>query len=87
MLEHFKNQGCDVALVGHHDSKNNDIQSRISFSSEQNLPLDLTDVQILCYALIKTILNLNTSQGEVVSSLHIKHMFLCVEFDIFHIIS
>ena len=38
--------------------------------------LDLTDVQILCYALIKIILreNLNTSQREVVSSFHIKHV-------------
>ena len=37
MLENIKSQWCDVALVGHHDSKNNDIQLRISFSREQNL--------------------------------------------------
>jgi hypothetical protein len=39
-------------------------------------------IKILCYALIKIILkeNLNTSQREVVSSFHIKHvMFWCVE--------
>ena len=82
MLESIKSQGYDVALVGHHDSTNNDIQWRISFPGEQNILLDLTDVQILCYALIKIILreNLNTSQREVVSSFHIKHvMFWCVE--------
>ena len=82
MLENFKSQGCDVAPVGHHDSNNNDIQWRISFPGERSLLLDLTDVQILCYALIKIILkeNLNTSQREVVSSFHIKHvMFWCVE--------
>ena len=48
------------------------------FSSERSLLLDLTDVQILCYTLIKIILreNLNTSQRKVVSSFHIKHV-LC----------
>jgi hypothetical protein len=82
MLENIKSQGCYVAPVGHHDSQNNDIQWRISFPGEHNLSLDLTDVQIFCYALIKIILseNLNTSQREVVSSFHIKHvMFWCVE--------
>jgi hypothetical protein len=82
MLEHIQSEGCDVAPVGHHDSHNNDIQWRISFPGEHNLLLDLTDVQILCYALIKIILseNLNTSQRKVVSSFHIKHvMFWCVE--------
>jgi hypothetical protein len=56
MLENIISQGCDVVPVGHHDSKNNDIQWRISFPGEQNLLLDLTDVQTLCYALIKIIL-------------------------------
>ena len=82
MIEHIKSQGCEVVPVGHHDSQNNDIKWRISFPGEQSLILDLTDVQILCYALIKIILraNLNTSQREVVSSFHIKHvMFWCVE--------
>jgi hypothetical protein len=82
MLENIQSQGCDVAPVGHHDSQNNDIQWRISFPGEQTLVFDLSDVQILCYALIKIILreNLNTSQREVVSSFHIKHvMFWCVE--------
>ena len=82
MLENIKSQGCDVVPVGHHDSKNSDIQWRISFPGERSLLLDLTDVQILCYALIKIILkeNLNKSQREVVSSFHIKHvMFWCVE--------
>ena len=82
MLENIKSQGYDVAAVGHHDSQNNDIQWRISFPSEESLLLDLTDVQVLCYALIKIILieNLNTSQREVVSSFHIKHViFWCVE--------
>jgi len=82
MLKHIISQGCDVAPVGHHDSKYNDIQWRISFPGERSLLLDLTDVQILCYALIKIILkeNLNTSQREVVSSFHIKHViFWCVE--------
>ena len=82
MLENIQSQGCDVAPVGHRDSKNNDIQWRISFPGERSLLLDLTEVQILCYALIKIILreNLNTSQREVVSSFHIKHvMFWCVE--------
>jgi hypothetical protein len=48
------------------------------FSGERSLLLDLTDVQILCYTLIKIILreNLNTSQRKVVSSFHIKHV-LC----------
>jgi len=52
------------------------------FSGEHNLLLDLTDVQILCYALIKIILreNLNTAQREVVSTFHIKHvLFWCVQ--------
>ena len=82
MLENIKGQGCDVAPVGHHDSDNNHIQWRLSFPGEHSLILDLTDVQILCYALIKIILreNLNTSQREVVSSFHVKHvMFWCVE--------
>jgi hypothetical protein len=82
MLENIQSQGCDVAPVGHHDSQNNDIQWRISFPGEHNLFLDLTDVQALCYALIKKILmeNLNPSQRELVSSFHIKHvMFWCVE--------
>jgi hypothetical protein len=82
MLENIQSQGCDVAPVGHRDYQNNDIQWRISFPGEQSLLLVLTDVQILCYALIKIILreNLNTSQREVVSSFHIKHvMFWCVE--------
>jgi ABC-type multidrug transport system fused ATPase/permease subunit len=82
MLENIQSQGYDVAPVGHHDSQNNDIQWRISFPGELNLFLDLTDVQTLCYALIKIILreNLNTSQREVVSSFHIKHvLFWCVE--------
>jgi hypothetical protein len=50
--------------VGHHDSEINDIQWRISFPGQHHLVLDLTDVQILCYALIKIILrkHLNTSQ-------------------------
>ena len=82
MVEHIKNHGCDVVPVGHHDSQNKDIQWRISFPGERSLLLDLTEVQILCYVLIKIILkeNLNTSQREVVSSFHIKHaMFWCVE--------
>jgi hypothetical protein len=82
MLENIQSQGCEVAAVGHHDSKTNDIHWRISFPSERSLFLDLTDVQILFYALIKKILQekLNTSQREVVSSFHIKHvMFWCVE--------
>jgi hypothetical protein len=82
MLENIQSQGCDVAPVGHHDSQTNDIQWRISFPGEQNLLLDLTEVQILCYALIKIILKekLNTSQREVVSSFHIKQViFWCVE--------
>ena len=82
MIENIKSQGCDVVPVGHHDSKNNDIQWRISFPGERSLLLDLTDTQLLCYALIKIILkeNLNTSQREVVSSFHIKHViFWCVE--------
>ena len=82
MIENIKNQGCDIAPVGHHDSQNNNIQWRISFPGEHNLSLDLTDVQAFCNALIKIILreNLNPSQREVVSSFHIKHvMFWCVE--------
>ena len=82
MLENIKSQGCDVVAVGHHDSKYNDIQWRISFPGERNLLFDLTDVQTLCYALIKIIVkeNLNTSQGEVVSSFHVKNViFWCVE--------
>jgi hypothetical protein len=82
IIGNIQSQGCDVVPVGHHDSQNSDIQWRISFPGEQSLLLDLTDVQILCYALIKIILreNLNTSQREVVSSFHIKHvMFWCVE--------
>jgi hypothetical protein len=82
MLENIQSQGYHVAPVGHHDSKNSDIQWRISFPGEQSLLLDLSDVQILCYVLIKIILreSLNTSQREVVSSFHIKHvMFWCVE--------
>ena len=78
----LESQGCDVIPVGHHDGIGNDIQWRISFPGERSLLLDLTDVQILCYALIKIILkeNLNTSQREVVSSFHIKHViFWCVE--------
>jgi hypothetical protein len=76
LLENIKSQGCDVVGVGHHDSQNNDIQWRISFPGERSLLLDLNEVQILCYALIKIILkeNLNTSQREVVSSFHIKHV-------------
>jgi hypothetical protein len=31
MLKNIQRQGCDVAPVGHHDGKNNDIQWRISF--------------------------------------------------------
>jgi hypothetical protein len=82
MLEDIKRQGCDVVPVGHYDSEDNDIQWRISFPGERSLFLDLTDVQIVCYALIKIILkeNLNKSQREVVSSFHIKHViFWCVE--------
>jgi hypothetical protein len=82
MLENIQSQGCDVVPVGHHDSQNNDIQWRISFPGEQTLIFDLSDVQILCYALMKIILreNLNTSQREVVSSFHIRHVMLwCVE--------
>ena len=82
MLEDIKRQGCEVASVVHHESENNDIQWRISFPGEQTLFFDLSHVQILCYALIKIILkaNLNTSQREVVSSFHIKHViFWCVE--------
>ena len=82
MLENIQRQGFDVVPVGHHDSENNDIQWRISFSGEHHLVLDVNDVQILSYALIKIILNenLNTSQREVVSSFHIKHViFWCVD--------
>ena len=82
MLENIQSQGCDVVPVGHHDSQNNDIHWRISFPGEHNLLLDFTDIQLLCYALIKIILreDLNTSQREVVSSFHIKHvLFWCVE--------
>ena len=82
MLENIQSQGCDIAPVGHHDSLTNDLQWRISFPGERNLLLDLTEVQILCYALIKIILkeNLNRSQREVVSSFHIKQViFWCVE--------
>jgi hypothetical protein len=31
MLENIQSQGCDLAPVGHHDSKNNYILLRISF--------------------------------------------------------
>jgi hypothetical protein len=57
-------------------SQNNDMQWRISFPVERSLPLDLTDVQIFCYVLIKIILkkNMHTSQREVISSFHIKHV-------------
>ena len=82
LIENIQSQGCDVVPVGHHDSQQKDIQWRISFPGEHSLLLDLTDVQILCYALIKIILreNLNTSQREVMSSFHIKHvLFWCVE--------
>ena len=82
MLDDIKSQGCEVVPIGHHDSKDTDKQWRISFPGERSLLLDLTDVQILCYALIKIILkeNLNTSQIKVVSSFHIKHViFWCVE--------
>ena len=82
MVEYIQSQGYDVVPVGHHDSQNNDMQWRISFPGEHNLFLELTDVQQLCYALIRIILklNLNTSQREVVSSFHIMHvMFWCVE--------
>jgi hypothetical protein len=82
MLKNIQSQGCDVVPIGHHDGKNNDIQWRISFPGESNLLLDLNDIQILCYVLIKTILKetLKTSQREVVSSFHIKHVMLwCVE--------
>ena len=82
IIGNIQSQWCDVVSVGYHDSETNDIQWRISFPGEQNLLFDLTDVQMLCYALIKIILreNLNTSQREVVSSFHIKHvMFWCVE--------
>jgi hypothetical protein len=78
----LESQGCDIAPVGHRDSKNNDIKWRISLPGERSLLLDLNEVQILCYALIKIILreNLNTSQREVMSSFYIKHvMFWCVE--------
>ena len=44
MLENIKRQGCDVVPVGHNDSKNNDIQWRISFPGERSLLVDLTDV-------------------------------------------
>ena len=76
IIWNIQSQGCDVAHVGHHDSKNNDIQWRISFPGEQSLRLNFTDVQILCYVLIKIIQreNLNTSQSEVLSSFHIKHV-------------
>ena len=82
MLGNIQNQGCDLVPVGHHDSNNNDIQWRISFPGERSLLLDLNDVQLFCYVLIKIILkeNLNTSQMKVVSSFHIKHvLFWCVE--------
>jgi hypothetical protein len=82
IIGNIQSQGCDVVPVGHHESPNSDIQWRISFPGEQSLLLDLTDVQILCNALIKIILreNLNMSQREVVCSFHIKHvMFWCVE--------
>jgi hypothetical protein len=52
----YPKSGCDVEPVGYHDSQNNDIQWRISFPGEQTLVFDLSDVQILCYALIKIIL-------------------------------
>jgi hypothetical protein len=82
MLKDIKSQGSDVVPVGHYESEDNDIQWPISFPGERSLLLDLTDVQIVCYALIIIILkeNLNTSQREVVSSIHIKHViFWCVE--------
>jgi hypothetical protein len=56
MVDHITSLGCDVAPVGHHDSRDNDIQWRIYFPGERSLLLDLNDVQILCYALIKIIL-------------------------------
>jgi hypothetical protein len=76
MLANIQSQGCDVAPVGYHGGIDNDIQWCISFPGEHNLLLELNDVQILCYALIKIILKetLNTFQREVVSSFHIKHV-------------
>jgi hypothetical protein len=82
LLENNQSQACDVVPIGHHDSQNNGIQWRISFPGEHSLLLDFTDVQVLCYILIKIIVreSLNTSQGEVVSSFQIKHViFWCVE--------
>ena len=79
MLENIKNQGYDVAPVGHHDSTNNDIQWCISFPGEQNILLHLTDIQILCYALIKIILreNLNTSQSGVLIPYKTCNVLVC----------
>ena len=56
MLENIKSEGCNIVPEGHHESTNNDIQWRISFPGEHYLLLDLTDVQMLCYLLIKIIL-------------------------------
>jgi hypothetical protein len=66
LLQNIQSQGCDVVPTGHHDSQNNGIQWRISFPGERSLLSDLTDVQVLCYILIKIIVreSLNTSQGE-----------------------
>jgi hypothetical protein len=64
-IGNIKCQGCDVVPVGHHDSEANDMQRRISFLGEQILLLDLTDVQILCYALIKIILEYVSKRSGV----------------------
>ena len=65
IIGNIKCQGCDVVSVGHHDSETNDMQWRISFPGEQILLLDLTDVQILCYALIKIILEYVSKRSGV----------------------
>jgi hypothetical protein len=77
MLENIKSEGCNVVPEGHHESTNNDIQWSISFPGEHYLLLDLTDVQMLCYLLIKIILRETLKGSGVVIPYQACYVLVC----------
>ncbi|KAI0227343.1 hypothetical protein LSAT2_022172, partial [Lamellibrachia satsuma] len=69
--------GCHVVPTSHPRSQNPDIEWRYSFSvAERTLARKLTDAQRQCYILLKTIVMRELNHCSVLSSYHLKTVFL-----------
>ena len=68
--------GCHVVPTSHPKSSNPDVEWRYSFSvAERTLAQSLTDSQLQCYILMKTIVMHELNHSNVLTSYHLKTVF------------